>query len=80
MVRLPQCRKVYVSVNIDVEKDGSVRPRMIRWEDGHIYEIDRLKHRDAKLRLSRSAVMASDILSQSAERILSYMMKTVNGL
>ena len=41
----PQCRKVYVSVNIDVDKDGGIRPRMIRWEDGHIYKIDRLKYK-----------------------------------
>lgn len=40
-----RCRKVYVDVNVDVRKDGSVRPRTITWEDGHVYEIDRLKHK-----------------------------------
>ena len=38
-------RKVYVAVNIDVDINGQIRPRYIRWEDGHIYEIDRLKQR-----------------------------------
>ena len=38
-------RKVYVSVNLDVDTDGQIRPRYIRWEDGRVYEIDRLKQR-----------------------------------
>lgn len=38
-----KCRKVYVAVNLDVDKDGRVRPRAITWEDGRIYEVDRLK-------------------------------------
>ena len=38
-------RKVYVAVNLDVEKKKKIRPRSIRWEDGHVYEIDRLKQR-----------------------------------
>ena len=40
-----QHKKVYVSVNLDVDESGRVRPRLIRWEDGQIYEIDRLKQR-----------------------------------
>jgi hypothetical protein len=40
-------KKVFVDVTIDVKKDGSVRPRLINWEDAngdeHKYEIDRLK-------------------------------------
>lgn len=38
-------RKVYVAVNLDVDINGQIRPRTILWEDGHIYEIDRLKQR-----------------------------------
>ena len=38
-------RKVYVAVNLDVDIEGKIRPRSIRWEDGHVYEIDRLKQR-----------------------------------
>ncbi|MDO5401338.1 MAG: hypothetical protein Q4F17_10240 [Eubacteriales bacterium] len=40
-----RCRKVYVAVNLDVDTDGNIRPRSILWEDGHVFEIDRLKHR-----------------------------------
>ncbi|MBE5761153.1 MAG: hypothetical protein E7334_04055 [Clostridiales bacterium] len=36
-------KKIYVDVNLDVSPDGVIRPRFIRWEDGCIYEIDRLK-------------------------------------
>ena len=39
-------KKVYVDVTVDIKKDGSVRPRLINWEDmngdEHSYEIDRL--------------------------------------
>ena len=38
-------RKVYVSVNIDVDENGAVRPRLIRWKDGQSYKIDRLKYK-----------------------------------
>lgn len=40
-----KCKKVYVSVNLDVDENGNTRPRYIRWEDGHIYEIDRIKYK-----------------------------------
>ena len=35
-------KKVYVAVNLDVGTDGRIRPRLIRWEDGMIYEVDRV--------------------------------------
>ena len=38
-------RKVYVPVNLDVDAEGNIRPRLIRWIDGRVYEIDRLKHK-----------------------------------
>jgi len=37
------CRKVYVDVVVSVRRDGNVRPLSITWEDGHVYEVDRLK-------------------------------------
>lgn len=37
--------KVYVPVTLDVDSDGNIYPRSIVWEDGHVYEIDRLKYR-----------------------------------
>lgn len=39
-----ECRKVYVDVSLDVTKDGHVRPRKLKFEDGRIYPIDQLKH------------------------------------
>lgn len=35
-----QCRKEYVSVNLDVDQNGVVHPRFIRWTNGRIYQID----------------------------------------
>ncbi|MGN1007351.1 MAG: hypothetical protein ACI4PV_00250 [Butyricicoccus sp.] len=34
--------KVYVPVEIDVDSNGQMYPRMITWEDGRKYEIDRV--------------------------------------
>lgn len=40
-------RKVYVSVNLDVDGGGNIVSWLIRWEDGQIFEVDKLirKHR-----------------------------------
>lgn len=38
-----ECRKVYVDVSLDVSRDGDVRPRKLRYEDGAIYPIEQLK-------------------------------------
>ena len=40
-----QFRKVYVEVQLTVSPEGDVRPNTIKFEDGTIYEIDRLRHR-----------------------------------
>jgi hypothetical protein len=40
-----QYRKVYVGVQLTVSPEGDVRPSTITFEDGTIYEIDRLKYR-----------------------------------
>ena len=34
--------KVYVEVNADYKKDGTIFPRSFIWEDGKRYEIDRV--------------------------------------
>lgn len=36
-------KKTYVAVNLDVGIDGKIRPRLIRWEDGMVYEVNRVK-------------------------------------
>ena len=40
-----QFRKEYVEVQLTVSPEGDVRPNTIKFEDGTIYEIDRLRHR-----------------------------------
>ena len=30
-----QCRKAYVSVNVDVDEEGTMHPRFIRWTNGY---------------------------------------------
>ena len=40
-----QYRKVYVGVQLTVSPEGDVRPNTIKFEDGTVYEIDRLTHR-----------------------------------
>ena len=34
--------KVYVQVMVAFTEDGQMRPRMLVWEDGHKYKIDRV--------------------------------------
>lgn len=40
-----QCRKEYVAVNLDVDKNGTVSPRFIRWPNGQIFQIEKLKYK-----------------------------------
>ncbi len=35
-------RKVFVKVNLDVEPDGKMTPRSVTWEDGRVFEVDRV--------------------------------------
>lgn len=34
--------KIYLEVNADFDLDGNIRPRAITWEDGRVFEIDRI--------------------------------------
>ena len=36
--------KVYVEVDVTHKTDGTARPRKIKFEDGEVYEIDRVRH------------------------------------
>ena len=36
--------KVYVDVNGTFTKDGRLLPKSFIWKDGHVYEIQRIKH------------------------------------
>jgi hypothetical protein len=39
------CRKAYVSVNLDVDKEGVFYPRLIRWDNGLVYQIDQILYK-----------------------------------
>ena len=34
--------KINLEVNADFDLEGNIRPRSITWEDGRVYEIDRV--------------------------------------
>lgn len=40
-----QCRKAYVSVNLDVDEDGVIYPRYILWSNGKLFQIDQLLYK-----------------------------------
>ncbi len=40
-----KCRKTYVSVNLDVDEEGVIRPRLIRWNNGLIFQIDQILYK-----------------------------------
>ena len=40
-----QCRKAYVSVNVDIDEEGSVQPRVIRWRGGRAFPIERVLYK-----------------------------------
>ena len=40
-----QCRKAYVSVNVDVDEEGTIHPCFIRWKDGLIFQIDKVLYK-----------------------------------
>ncbi len=37
-----RCRKAYVSVNVDIDEEGGLHPRLIRWKDGLVFQIDQV--------------------------------------
>ena len=39
------CRKAYVSVNVDIDEEGAVQHRAIRWRGGRSYRIDRVLYK-----------------------------------
>ena len=43
MKELPRYVREYVHVTVDFTPEGLMQPRYLTWEDGHRYEIDRIK-------------------------------------
>ncbi len=35
-------KKSYVSVNVDIDHEGTLYPRFIRWTTGHIFKIEKI--------------------------------------
>lgn len=40
-----QCKKAYVSVNIDVDEEGKICPRLIRWNNGIEFNIQKVLYK-----------------------------------
>jgi len=40
-----QYRKAYVPVTLDVDKEGAILPRLIRWDNGVIFQIDQILYK-----------------------------------
>ena len=43
MSTVPRYIREYVDVNVDFDKDGHMLPKTLIWEDGHRYEIDKIR-------------------------------------
>lgn len=41
----PQHRKAYVSVNLDVDEEGALHPRLIRWQNGLVFPIEQILYK-----------------------------------
>lgn len=39
------CHKAYVSVNLDVDENGVISPRLIRWQNGRVFQIEKIKYK-----------------------------------
>lgn len=37
--------KIYVAVTVKIDENGDIRPLAIIWEDGEVYEIDRVRYK-----------------------------------
>ena len=37
--------KIYVAVTVKIDENGDIRPLAIIWEDGAVYEIDRVRYK-----------------------------------
>ena len=53
MVKAPKPVKVYVGVDVAFDDSGRMHPRVIHWEDGSRYKIDRVLDVRARARRAR---------------------------
>lgn len=73
------CHKAYVSVNLDVDKEGNLYPRAIRWKDGRVFLFERLNI-SVVPPPPKKAVEESDIRLLSVAKSPFFFMKETNGL
>jgi len=59
-------QRVYVDMILEQSKDGTVTPAVIKWEDGHKYEIDKV------LDVRRAASEAGSMGIRYTVRIMGY--------
>lgn len=72
--------KVYVEVLVDFLPDGQMRPRVLVWEDGLNYEIDRIKDvRPARARRGGGQGDRYTIMVRGQERYLFFEHSTGYG-
>jgi hypothetical protein len=72
-----RCRKAYVSVNVDIDEEGGLHPRLIRWKDGLVFQIDQVLF---KCRAASKKVAAADKKSvMIREGVVFYSMRVING-
>ena len=73
-----RCRKAYVSVNVDIDEEGSLHPRLIRWKDGLVFQIDQVlfKCRAASKKVGGGGIRYTVIIRG---RSRFYSMRVING-
>jgi hypothetical protein len=57
--------KVYVDVTAEFSKEGALKPKSFRWEDGRVYEIQNVKdvRRAASLRAGGAGIRYTCIVN-----------------
>lgn len=65
------CRKAYVAVNVDIDEEGTIHPRYIRWDNGRIFHIERVlgKYRASSKKVGGGGIRYT-VLIQGRESFL----------
>ena len=73
-------RKVYVEVDVTHRTDGTARPQRIKFENGEVYEIDRVKYccRAASTKVGGTGLRYTVLICGTETSFL--MKKTESGL
>ena len=74
-----QYRKAYVPVTLDVDKEGTILPRLIWWDNGVIFQIDQILYK-CRATSKRFGAEASVTQFRFAERSHFFFTKETSGL